>query len=93
MLTISFPLPGLNVSPLRGLEGAKQWVKLRITGRRERLQRKQVAARLQWLSEQDPSLYADLRVGPGPSPLARSAVPLLPHVVIAGFLHANSDET
>ncbi len=68
-------------------------MKLRIAVRRERLQRKHIAARLQWLHEQDPSLYADLRVGLDPLPPARTAVPLLPHVVVAGFFHANSDET
>ena len=86
MLTMSFPRPSLSVSPLRSLEAAKQWMKLRIAARREKLQRKQIAARLQWLREQDPSLYADLRVDLGLLPSARSAVPLLPHVVVAGFL-------
>ena len=86
MLTISFPLPNLSVSPLRSLEAAKQWMKLRIGARRNRLERKQTAARLQRLYEQDPSLYADLRVSLGPFPPSHSAVPLLPHAVIVGFL-------
>jgi len=93
MLTISFPRPTLGVSPLRSLEVAKQWLKLRIAAKRERLQREQIAARLQWLCEQDPSLYADLQASHDPSPPARSAVPLLPHVVIAGFFLAQSDNT
>jgi hypothetical protein len=93
MLTIFFPRPNLSVSPLRNLETAKQWMKLRVAARREMVQRKQIAAQLQWLSEQDPSLYADLRVSLSPGQSVRSPVPLLPHVVIAGFFHANSDET
>jgi hypothetical protein len=93
MLTMSIPRPNLGVSPFRSLEAAKQWMKLRITARREKLQRGQIAARLQWLSEQDPSLYADLRTGHDPSPPARSAVPLLPHVVVAGFFQADSAKT
>jgi hypothetical protein len=86
MLTMSFPRPSLSVNPLRNLEAAKQWMKFRIAARRERLERKQIAARLQWLYEQDPSLYADLRVSLDPLPPSRSAVPLLPHAVIVGFL-------
>jgi hypothetical protein len=93
MLTISFPRPTSGVSPLSSLEAAKQWMKLRITAKRERLQREQIAARLQWLSEQDPSLYADLRVSLGPLPPSRSAVPLLPHAVVAGFFQADSVNT
>jgi hypothetical protein len=93
MLTMSSPRPSWGVRPLSRLEAAKQWMKLRIAVRRERLQRKHIAARLQWLREQDPSLYADLRVGLVPLPPARPAVPLLPHVVVAGFFHANNDET
>ena len=93
MLTMSFPRPSWGVRPLSRLEAAKQWMKLRIAVRRERLQRKHIATRLQWLREQDPSLYADLRVGLGPLPPARTAVPLVPHVVVAGFFHANSEET
>jgi hypothetical protein len=93
MLTISFPRPILGASPLKSLESAKQWMKLRITAKRERLQREQIAARLQWLSEQDPSLYADLRTGHDPSPPARSAAPLLPHVVVAGFFQADNVDT
>ena len=85
MLTMSLPRPSWIVSPLSSLEAAKQWMKLRIAARGERLQRKQIAARLQWLREQDPSLYTDLRVGLGPLPPTRSAVPLLPHAVVAGF--------
>ena len=93
MLTMSFPLPKLSFSPLQSLETTKQWMKLRIAVRRERVQRKHIAARLQWLREQDPSLYADLRVGLGPLPPARTAVPLLPHVVVAGFFQADSVNT
>ena len=93
MLTISLPRPSLSASPLRRLETAKQWMKLRITARHERLQREQIAARLQWLSERDPGFYADLRARLGPVPPARSAVPLLPHVVVVGFFHADSDKT
>jgi hypothetical protein len=93
MLTISFPVPSLGVSPLQSLEAAKQWMKLRIAARRERLERKQNAARLLQLYEQDPSLYADLRVSLGPLPPSRSAVPLLPHAVVAGFFQADSVNT
>lgn len=93
MLTTSIPLPSLSISPLRSLVAAKQWMKLRIAARHERLERKDIAAQLLRLYEQDPSLYADLRISLGPLPPSRSAVPLLPQVVIAGFFHANSDET
>lgn len=92
MLTMSFPRPSWGFGPLSKLESAKQWMKLRIAVRCERLQRKHIVARLQALREQDPSLYADLRVGLGPLPPARPAVPLLPQVVVAGFFHANSDD-
>ena len=86
MLTMSFPRPNWSVSPLRSLEAAKLWIKLCIAARRERLERKQAMARLRRLYEQDPSLYADLRVSLDPLPPSRSAVPLLPHAVVVGFL-------
>ena len=93
MLTTSIPLPSLSIRPLRSLVAAKQWIKLRTAARHERLERKQNAARLLRLYEQDPSLYADLRVSLDPLPPSRSAVPLLPHAVVAGFFQADSVNT
>jgi hypothetical protein len=64
------------------------WRRLRrwLAARREKLDQRLLADRLQELRRQDPQLYADLPVTAGDVPPPRSALPLLPNVAIAGFL-------
>ena len=74
-----------TASPLRGLATPWKRSKLWLDARRERWAQRLAAERLLQLRQHDPFLYADLRVDLDPIPPSRSAVSLLPHVVIAGF--------
>jgi hypothetical protein len=64
------------------------WHRLRrwLAARREKLDQRLLADRLQELRRRDPQLYGDLPVTARDVPSPRSALPLSPHTVIAGFL-------
>jgi hypothetical protein len=53
--------------------------------RREKLDQKLLADRLQELRQSEPHLYADLRLKADDVPAPRSALPLFPHAVVAGY--------
>jgi hypothetical protein len=91
MTNISIPHQDAILGPLTS--PAITWRRLCrwLAARRERLDQRLLADRLQELRQRDPLFYADLPVTAGEAPLPRSALPLFPHAVVAGFLLEEQD--
>ena len=85
MTNISIPHQDAIFGPLTS--PAITWHRLRrwLAAHREKLDQRLLADRLEQLHVREPHLYADLRVKSGELPPPRSALPLFPHAVVAGY--------
>jgi hypothetical protein len=86
MTNISIPYQDAIFRPLTG--PAIAWHRLCrwLTARREKLDQRLLADHLEQLRQREPYLYADLRLDFDDLPAPRSALLLLPHVVVAEIL-------
>lgn len=85
MTNISISYQDVITSPWSNLQITWRWLCRWLVARREKLDQKLLADRLQELRQSEPHLYADLRLKAGDVPAPRSALPLIPHAVVAGY--------